>query len=86
MKQTPLKAVSAFPKKLFVPPMWVTMLLCFAGIYGMNLVYRALTQGGSWMGAIGAILLASCVYAVGTPLAAAYVMKRQVKKNSHVGG
>lgn len=65
--------------------MWLTLIITCAGIYGMNLVYRSITDGGLVEGIVGGILLGLCVYAIGTPLALAYLLKRQAKRVTKAG-
>lgn len=65
------------PRKIFLPPIWLAVVLSFLGIFGMNLVYESFTKGGLLEGVIGAILLVVSVVAVGTPLAMARMIRKE---------
>ncbi len=65
---------------MFLPPLWLALLLSFVGIVGMNLVYGSLTHGGLVKGLIGGLLLAIGVVTVGTPLAFARIQRKKFRE------
>ena len=66
--------------------MWLALLISLLGIYGMNLVYLSLTQGGLVRGLIGAVLLAFAVVVVGTPLAMERYLRKQMQSRKTATG
>ncbi|MCF8564264.1 hypothetical protein LLE49_05845 [Alicyclobacillus tolerans] len=66
----------------YLPPVWLALIVSLAGIYGMKLVYLSLTQGGWVRGLLGAVLLVASVVFVGTPLAIARYLRKQMREKS----
>jgi hypothetical protein len=62
---------------IFLPPVWLVVLLSVVGIVGMNLFYTSLTNGGFIKGIIGGSLLFIATVVLGTPLAFAQQLRRQ---------
>ena len=71
-------------QRIAIPPLWFAILVTLIGIVGMRLVYGALLGTGSLpSGIIGAVLLALALFVVGTPLAYARYLRKEVKARSH---
>ena len=66
----------------YLPPIWLSLIVSLAGIYGMKLVYLSLTQGGWVRGLLGAVLLVASVVFVGTPLAFARYLRKQMREKA----
>lgn len=66
---------------IFLPPVWLVVLLSIVGIVGMNLIYTSLTNGGFIKGIIGGILLFIATVVLGTPLAFAQKLRKQFREN-----
>lgn len=71
-------------KPRLFPPIWLALLISCFGIYGMNLVYRSLTQGGLARALIGAALLSVAVVLVGTPLALERYLRKQMRDRNKI--
>lgn len=68
------------PRRIFLPPMWLALSLSALGIYGMKLVSAALVSGRWESGLVGAVLLTVSVVGVGTPLAYARMVRKDLRK------
>lgn len=67
------------PNRIFLPPIWMTLVITVLGIYGMNLVYKAVTDGAWGAGLVGAVLLAATVGLLGTPLAYSRIVRKELR-------
>lgn len=67
-------------QSMFLPPLWLALILSLVGIVGMNLVYESLSHGGLFKGLIGGFLLAIGVVTVGTPLAFARIQRKKFRQ------
>ncbi|WP_332237588.1 hypothetical protein [Sporolactobacillus sp. KGMB 08714] len=67
-------------RPVFLPPIWLALLLSAVGIVGMNLLYTSITDGGLIKGMIGALLLVTAMVAVGTPLAFARMLRKEIRE------
>lgn len=64
----------------FLPPMWLVILLMGFGIYGTSLLYQSVSGTGSWgYGLIGLAIMLLCVLILGTPLAMARIVRKQIR-------
>lgn len=62
----------------FIPPVWLTVIMLVSGIFGMDLVYHAFTNGTWLYGLLGLSLLLLAVLVLGTPLAYAFVLRKAI--------
>lgn len=65
--------------KVFLPALWATLLVTAAGVYGTNLVYQSVLNGGIVRGLMGGLLLATAMLVVGTPFAFAQMVRKDAR-------
>lgn len=70
-------------RQIFLPPIWLAVLLSIVGIAGMNLLYQSITDGGFTRGIIGGVLLVITIVLVGTPLAFARTLRKEAGRSRH---